>query len=102
MGLGLGSIVAVLIDQAPGIIALVGRLLGDSDGPSKRAAAAKELFEAVKLALDEDWQLADLGELNSKKLLKAIEDEEVFVEKLANVNDAIYEFSKYIENQEVE
>lgn len=100
-GIGLSAIGSFILGYAPDIIDTVGRLLAGRSGADKRLAAAKELFEVVKAGLDEEWNIGDLGDLNANKLLKAMEDEDVFVEKLANVNDAIYQFTKYVNEQEV-
>ena len=100
-GIGLAAIGKFIIGYAPDIIDTVGRLLAGRSGAEKRLGAAKELFEVVRAGLEEEWNISDLGDLNASKLFKAMEDEEVFVERLAAVNDAIYQFTKYVNEQEV-
>ena len=100
-GLGIAAIGGFVLKYAPDVISVVGRLLAGRPGAEKKAVAAKELFEVVSEALDQDWSLDEIGELNTRKLFRAMEDETEFVARLAAVNDAIYEFSKYVNDQEV-
>ena len=100
--MGISAVISIILGHAPTVIDLVGRLLGDRKPADRRTAAAKELFEVVGEAVKQDWSFDDVSDLSSQKLFKAIEDEEKFIEKLANLNDAIYQFSKYVNSQEVD
>lgn len=102
MGGLLGTLLPIIIDKAPDIIDLVGRLFGDDENERKRLAAARELFEVLKRGLNEEWQWDDLPKLDKDKIYEAMKDEDEFVEQLAKVNDAIYQFTKYVNRQDVE
>ena len=98
--IGIAAIGSFVISNAPAIIDTVGRLLKGKPGAEKKAAAAKELFEVVKAALDNDWAIDEIGDFQAANLLRAMEDEDEFIARLAAVNDAIYEFSKYVNEQD--
>lgn len=100
--LGLGKftgIVGQIIKFAPIAIDIVERLFGDKGGATKKAAAAKEVLELVRELINRGEEFGGLDEdfdIDPAAVLRALEDEEVFVGKIANLNDAIVDLSNYI------
>ncbi len=96
--LGFTGVVGKILEFAPMIIDIVERLLGANEGVKKRAAAAKEVIEFVRELVEKGDDFGDFDELNldAKAILLALEDEEVFVEKIAALNDAIVDLTNYV------
>lgn len=100
--LGLGKftgIVAKVLEFAPMVIDVVERLFGRGEGTAKKAAAAKEVLEFVRELADRDDEFTGLdGELNvnANAVLRALEDEEEFVNRIVALNDAIVALTNFI------
>ena len=84
LGFGLAAIGSFVLSHAPAIIETVGRLLKGRAGAEKRLAAAKELAEVIREGLDEEWAFDSLGDISGRKLLKAMEDEDIFEDEPAD------------------
>ena len=98
---GLGKftgVVGKILEFAPMIIDVVERLFGAGQGGNKSAVAAKEVFEFVTELVDNGDEFGGLeaGDIDKVALLKALEDEEVFVAKIVTLNDAIVDLTNYI------
>ena len=96
--MGFLGVVGLIVEHVPFAIDMAQRFFGKSNGAAKKLAAGKEVIEFVgelvaKDPLDE-WSEVDA--LDVKALLAAIEDEEEFVKKITDVNDAIVALANYI------
>ena len=98
---GLGKftgIVGKILEFSPVAIDIVERLFGSGDGPLKKLKAGKEVFEFVRELIenrDEFDSFEDL-DIDVGAVLRALEDEEVFVNKIEAVNDAIVDLANYV------
>ncbi len=92
------SIAGLVLRYAPDAIAVVERLLKGRPSAEKRVGAAREVFELVMEFVEQDqaddWK--ELAKLDAKALAEAAKDEERFIEETAKVNDALVQFTNYV------
>jgi hypothetical protein len=95
------GIVGEIVQHLPFAISMVERFLGGNNGAAKKVAAAKEVIEFVteisERNPDDEWN--DVNGLELQGLLAALEDEEVFTDKIMAVNDSIVELVNYINSK---
>lgn len=100
--LGLGKftgIVGAILKFAPMAIDVVERLFNGDGAAKKKAAAAKEVLELVRELIDRAGEFGGFDEefdVDPAAVLRALEDEDVFVDKIAALNDAVVDLSNYI------
>jgi len=94
-GFGWSKVAVLILQYAPQAIDVVERIFGKGGGSTKRIAAAKDVVETINEFLEHE-NYFELPKVDKAALVAAVKDEELFVEAVARLNDAVVTFTNFI------
>jgi hypothetical protein len=95
-GFGWSKVALVVLQYAPQAIDIVEKLFGNGEGETKRKIAARETVELVRAFLSNKDDFSLPAGVDRAALIAAGMDEERFVEEVAKLNDAVVQFTNYV------